>query len=81
MVGALTTTKYHFNFAGKALFKCYHCDGDLVDCLIVSRENIYDDRTGKADKTSIQACEPISFLPENTKLCNSNTLSKNQCNK
>ena len=65
--------KYHFNFAGKALFKCNH------STVIFSRMKRHDD-TGTADKTSIQAYEPISFSPEDFELYNSNTLSKNQCN-
>ena len=62
--------KYHFNSAGKVLFKCNHSNGDLF-----SHETLK-----KAYKTSIQAYEPISFSPENFELCNSNILSKNQCN-
>ena len=65
--------KYYFNFAGKALFKCNH------STVIFSGMKRYDD-TGKAGKTSIQAYEPILFSPEDFELCNSNTLSKNQCN-
>ena len=81
MVGALSTTciyyKQQWNTILISLERRYL--NVTIVTVIFSRMKRHDD-TGTADKTSIQAYEAISFSPEDFELCNSNTLSKNQCN-